>query len=217
MASDNASSVQGLALRLTPLTDEGLVAGNTHYVTRQFISLSFTPEYEDADEITEKNADGSLCVQYKGNDSFKHVTVSLSICAPEPEMYHTLAGGTLLGPTGQAAEHLGWAAPEVGSTPAPPVCIEVWSRAVVGGKMASVNPYWHWVFPQASLKLSGDRTLENGLLANGFEGLAVGNAGLQTALSAYDQAPWEYTTKSPMQYARVAEIPTTFGSVTPTP
>ena len=211
MASDYATSVQGLALRITPLDANG-VPGSAYYVTRQFISMGFTPEYEDGDEISEKNADGSSCVSYKAADTLKNVSIDLSICAPEPEIYGMLAGGTILG---TPPEKVGWASPVVGEAPANPVCLEVWSRAVIGGKMATASPYWHWVFPQASMRLSGDRTLENGLLANGFEGFSVGNPSAATALAAYLEAPWTYTTASPFQYARGDEIPVTFGPSTP--
>jgi hypothetical protein len=209
---DYAASVQGLALRITPLLETGLPdttqgASKLYYVTRQFLSVGFTPEYEDGDEITEKNADGTICVQYKAKDTLKQVTLNLNICAPEPEVYALLAGGTKLTDATNSNAIVGWQAPVVGSEGAPPVCLEVWSRAVVKGKMPVDYPYWHWVFPQASLRLTGDRTLENGLLANTFDGFGVGNEAASTALQAYLPG-WNWSTASPFQYARVAALPT---------
>jgi len=37
--------------------------------------VSFTPEYEDGDEITEKNAAGEVCVTYKAPDTLKRATM----------------------------------------------------------------------------------------------------------------------------------------------
>jgi hypothetical protein len=223
--SDFAASVQGLAMRITPLTESGTFnpeVGIVSFTTKQFLSLGFTPEYEDGDEITEKTADGSVCVQYKAPDVMKNVSIDFSICSPEPELYHLLAGGTKLTdtidlPNGATQDDVivGWRSPIIGQTPALPVCIEVWSRAVVGGKMATTRPYWHWVFPQVSLRLSGDRTLENGLMANGFEGQGVGSTPVNDLISVYTDAGWNeaWGTEAPYQYARVQTIPIAFGPV----
>lgn len=220
---DSAASVQGLALRIIPLLPDGSPdRSRSYFTTNQFLSLAFTPEYEEGDEITEKNADGSICVQYKATDVLKKVTLDFSICAPEPEVYELLAGGTILtdtipGAGGNAPTDtlaVGWAAPVVGSGPSNPVCIEVWSRAVTGGKTATDRPYWHWVFPQCDLRLTGDRTLENGLMANGFEGNGSGNTAVEPILATGGgfSAPWGRSTASPYQYARVADLPTGRGS-----
>jgi len=64
MAQDNASSVAGLAIRLTRLDASGtlVVGASASYVSKKFVSLGFTPEYESGDEFTTKAADGSVCV-----------------------------------------------------------------------------------------------------------------------------------------------------------
>lgn len=209
----SAASVQGLALRVIKLDAGGAPLDPfVSIVTRSFVSASFSPEYEDGEEIVQKAADGSICVQYKAADAFKNVNLDLSICEPDPDLYAALAGGTKVGTAG-------WASPEAGDTPPDPVSIEIWSRAIVDGKPDVINPYFHWVFPLAYMRLSGDRTLENGLLANGFAGYSVGNASLNSVLDGTStdltEALWAAgTTASAFQYDQVAAIPSTFG-VTP--
>lgn len=64
---DYAASVQGVAVRITALQSNGALsttAGDS-IVTSAFTRVSFTPEYEEGDEITEKGADGAVCVTYK--------------------------------------------------------------------------------------------------------------------------------------------------------
>lgn len=282
---DYAASVQGAAIRVTRLDAAGaLLNGDLDsYTTSAFLRTSFTPEYEDGEEITEKAADGTVCVSYKAPDRLKRVTMELAICEPDPELTALLAGGVLLtrnessstpisvtsasitsgvctlsvSTTGSIAvgdnvtvsgltpdtgtlngvrrvtnvvtsgsksisfvttatgsvtassatvtlrddTSVGWAAPAIGDDPAGNgVAIEVWSHAVASGKRTATNPYFHWIFPYARLRASGDRVIENGLLANTFEGYGIGN----TAFGAGPDGRWEWTevTDRPYAYAR---------------
>jgi len=204
MTNDHAASVQGTALRIAKLGSDGkpLVGANNCYATTAFTRLSFTPEYSEGDEIEEKAADGSVCVYYEMPSTLKRVVLELAICAPDPEIIEILAGGTILK---QTTETMGWQAPAIGSITNPNgISIEVWSRAIVGGKMAATNPYWRWVFPWTQMRMSGERVLENGAMANVFEGWGVGNGPWATG-PAKD---WTYSSDSAFQYARGTALPT---------
>jgi hypothetical protein len=280
MTSDHASSIQAVALRVAKLDPSGapLVGASNCYATSQFSTATFTPEYDEGDEIQEKGADGSICVYYKVPDVLKRVNISLSICNPQPEITEILAGGTLLtavttktitnkaiasnvgtltanahgysvgdlvtvsgvdstfngtwtltavtantfsfavthadvtssaatgtvaGPDHTAAAS-GWAAPLTGTQPNPNgVGLEIWSRAIVGGKPASVNPYWRWVFPFGQFRMDGDRVLENGAMANVFTGHVLGNP----AFGAGPGDDWTLGSASAVQYGRDATAP----------
>jgi hypothetical protein len=291
---DYAASVQGAAIRVTRLNAAGELLNGPldSYTTSAFIRMSFTPEYEDGEEITEKAADGTVCVSYKAPDRLKRVTMELAICEPDPELTALVAGGVLLSKnlssttaktisaatvdtniaiiTTSSAHGLtagsnvtihnltansgdvvyqvtalgdgsnanpttkfrvaytetdgaltlgsspsvtlrddtsvGWAAPAIGDDPAGNgVAIEVWSHAVANGKRVASNPYFHWIFPYARLRASGDRVIENGLLANTFEGYGIGN----TAFRDGPDTRWEWTevTDRPYAYARSSWSP----------
>ena len=204
---DYAASVQGVAVRITALQSNGALsttAGDS-IVTSAFTRVSFTPEYEEGDEITEKGADGAVCVTYKAPDTLKRVNFEIAICEPDPEITHLLGGGVLL-TDGSPITSQGWASPGIGEDPTPyGVAIEVWSRAIQGGKAANTNPYFHWVFPYVKTRASGDRVIENGLLANTFEGFGVGNA-------AFDEGPdgrwnWPDVADRAYMYARSSWAP----------
>jgi hypothetical protein len=174
--------------------------------------LSFTPEYEEGDEITEKGADGTVCVTYKAPDTLKRITMEIAICEPDPELTQLMSGGLLLRKNlGTYAspdrKSIGWSSPSTGDDPAGyGVAIECWSHAIIDGKKAATLPYFHWVFPYAKLRLSGDRVIENGLLANTFEGYGLGN----TAFSSGLDERWEFPTAAerPYSYARADWAPT---------
>lgn len=206
MASDYASSVQGVALRVCKLGADGkpLVGPNMSIVTDAFMRFGFTSEYTAGEEIEEKAANGNVCIYYQASDVLKRVTFSLAICDPSPELHEMLVGGNILLPSGGGTDAVGYAAPAAGVDSTPNgVAFEVYSRAIVGGKPAATNPYWRWVFPYAKMKMTGDRVLENGALANEFEGWGVGNANYGKG-AAND---WLYQTDRAFQYARSATAP----------
>jgi len=206
--TEHAASVQGVALRVTKLDPSGapLTGPKSAYITDAFMSFGFTPEYTTGDEIEEKSANGAVCIYYQGPDVLKRVTFSLAICNPDPELHEILIGGDILMEGSPGTEVVGYAAPETGTDATPNgIAMEIWSRAIVGGRPAPTNPFWRFVFPYAKLRLSGDRVLENGAMANEFEGYGVGNAQYGEGASTTD--PWEYETGRAFQYARAATAP----------
>lgn len=201
-----AASVQGICLRITKLDEnQNLLTGPMDsYVTSAFIRTSFTPEYEDGEEITEKAADGTVCVSYKAPDTLKRVNLEIAICEPDPEITALMSGGLLLE---QGNKSVGWASAQVGEDPMPNgVAVEVWSRAVVNGKPDPEMPYFHWVFPYVKTRLSGDRVIENGLLATTFEGTGLGNINFRAGIDG----TWLFpaAVDRPYVYARSKFAPT---------
>jgi hypothetical protein len=202
---DYAASVQGVAIRVTRLDAAGnlLNGAGDSYTTSAFLRTSFTPEYEEGDEIVEKSADGTVCVSYKAPDTLKRITMELAICEPDTELSQLISGGLLLRKNfGSFAspdnKSVGWAAPSVGDDPSGNgVALEVWSFAVADGRRAAVNPYFHWVFPYAKLRQSGDRVIENGMLATTFEGYGLGNVTFGSGLDGR----WEYPVASERSYS----------------
>jgi len=207
---DYAASVQGVAIRVTRLDAAGnlLTGVGDSYTTSAFMRVSFTPEYEEGDEIVEKSANGVICVSYKAPDTLKRITMEVAICEPDPELTSLMSGGLLLRKTVSGTEtSVGWAAPGVGDDPAGNgVAIEVWSFAVKDGKRAATLPYFYWVFPYVRLRQSGDRVIENGMLASTFEGYGLGN---QTfAMGPDGRWEWPMATERPYSYARTTWAPT---------
>ncbi len=209
-----AASIQGVSIRVTRLDSVGnLMTGPADsYTTSAFMRISFTPEYEEGDEITEKGANGVVCVTYKAPDTLKRITMELAICEPDPELSALISGGLLLRKdlgTAGSPNHksIGWAAPGVGDDPAGNgVAIEAWSHAVKDGKRSGVLPYFHWIFPYVKMRQSGDRVIENGLMANTFEGYGLGNSSFQSGLDGR----WEFpiAAERPYAYARSDWAPT---------
>lgn len=277
MAQDRAASVQGVCIRATSLAADGTCAtgATASYAMDAFVSATITPNYDQGDEISEKNASGVLCVYYRALDTLKNVTIALSICEPDVELTEILSGGTLLattegtnstladdiaigessfqvvanigvgaftigtgmgqetvvvtGVTGSTtpftaytqfpmtkthagpatpllgdavtaiATNVGWAAPAFGQFPTPNgVALEVWSYAVQSARRAANNQFFRWVLPLCQIEPSGDRVIENGLMANTFSGYGSGNPFFGDG-PAHD---WVFPSDRAYQYAR---------------
>lgn len=201
MAQSYQASVQGAALRVTRLLSTGATASgaSASYVMNKFIRVSFTPEYEEGEEFTEKTADGSLCVTYRSNDTLKRVNLELAICEPDVEFTELVSGGVLLSSGGT---NIGYAAPETGVDALPyGAALEVWSYAVVNGIREG---YFRWLFPYVQLRPAGERVIENGILANTFEGFGLGNADFGDG----PQNDWAYQSDRAWAYIKSTTAPT---------
>lgn len=209
-----AASIQGVGIRVTRLDATGnlLNGPGDSYTTSSFTRVSFTPEYEEGDEITEKSASGAVCVTYKSPDTLKRITLEVAICEPDSEITNLISGGALLrknlGTFGSPnVKSIGWASPAIGDDPSGNgVAIEAWSLAIKEGKQAGVLPFYQWIFPYAKLRQSGDRVIENGAMATTFEGFGLGNIAFGTG----PDGRWEYpsVTDRPYSYARTSWAPT---------
>lgn len=221
---DYAASVQGVAIRVTRLNANGTLSNTPgdSITTTKFIRVSFTPEYEDGDEIIEKAADGTICVTFKAPDVLKRVNLEVAICEPDPEITALLSGGLLL--TDADGLAVGWSSPLVGEDVSGfGVAVEVWSRAIQSGKPSTVYPYYHWIFPYVKTRQSGDRVIENGLLANTFEGWGVGNMAFGRGIDGRwewpqsDDRPYSFgrSTWAPVGYQGTYTWSSSTGAATP--
>lgn len=212
MAQDYAALVAGTHIRITRLNSDGtLMTGpSASYVTKAFVSFGLTPENEAGDEFTKKTAAGEVCTSVKVPDTLKRVTIQLEICNPDPEFTEIATGGKAITSGG---ETIGWLAPEIGVDALPNgVAIEVWGKAYVNGKPASTNPYYQWLVPYAVLTNSGDRVIQNDMMATTFEGWGVGNATLLDD-AVHATALWPVQTDRAYGYVRTSSTPAGNGYV----
>jgi hypothetical protein len=198
-------------MRVTPLDVSGNIDASKPVLnSKGFITATFSPQFEEGDEITEKAADGSVCVSFKVDDSFTRVDFSLPLCDVDPEVTALLAGGNVI-LDGDGAV-VGYTSPVAGAKVGNPVAIEVWSQAIVAGKPASDRPYWHWVFPYVKVRYEGDREIGNSRLANEFTGQGVGNSalvgsGLNPINAGDDFVTYREALINPFSYVRTTGQP----------
>lgn len=207
IATDHANSFQAVAMQVSTLNAASVpisANGNT-WMSTQFISVSFTPTYQAGADVAQLAADGTLCLDYKSPDMLRYVALSIAICNPEPELRETLSGGELFTPPPGSGAVTGYGAPQHGTFGTPNgISIECWSRAVINGKPAPVNPFWYWVFPYAQVWPTGETVLGNNIPAIVFTGYGYGNASFGTGPAG----AWPFTSDRAYQFARAATTPT---------
>lgn len=154
--------VHAVRLRATKLDSNGVPSpgASSIYVTDAFIRVGASPVYTDGDEIEQKNAQGAVCINYRGKDSLKRLDMTVELCSPDPYLIPLLTGGTTL--TGFDGQRVGMAMPPIGLWSGSDVSIEVWSKRIDDGVEDADSPYaWH-VYPRVTNLRMGDLAHENG-------------------------------------------------------
>lgn len=213
MTYDGSGTLFALGTRITKLDANGapLVGAQNAYVTDALVKVDLGLEYEDGEEISQKNGAGVICVAYQAPSSLKRGTISgFQFCTPDPNVLQFLIGGTVLSDSAvPTPNQIGYAAPEVGTNPVPNgVSLEFWTRAIIGGSFAGSLPYFHWLVPRAFLRPSGAFALsgEDPTVPE-FEGFSTENAN-------WGDGPigdWDYSApfgQRVWQFVREAAIPT---------
>lgn len=203
MTYNGAGSLFALGMRVTKLAANGspLPGPRNSYVSDALIQAQLGLEYEDGDEIVQKNGAGLVCLTYKAPDSLKRGTISgLQICTPDPNLLQFMIGGRILQ---DGANEVGYQAPEVGTDPNPNgFSLELWTNAIIDGAQAG---YFWWVIPRAQVRPSGDWALSGtDPLVPEFEGTATQNPNWLDG-PAND---WEFASERVWQYVQTQTLPT---------
>lgn len=96
---DNAGSVYAIGTRFTRLAADGspLPGAGNAYVSKAIVTAGLGLEYEDGEEVIQKNGAGVICVQYQAPDTVKRGTISsLQFCGPDPHITSFLIGGSVI-------------------------------------------------------------------------------------------------------------------------
>lgn len=96
---DSAGSVYAIGTRFTRLDDTGapLVGAGNAYVSKALVTVGIGLEYEDGEEVIQRNGAGQICVSYRAPDALKRGTISdLNFCSPDPWVKSFLIGGTVI-------------------------------------------------------------------------------------------------------------------------
>lgn len=195
-----AVQVKACAIRVTELDATGApdVDEEGMYVSDALVSMGFTVEITEGDDIDIPNACGETIV-VQGDDLPTSVSVEIQIREPDPKLVTKLAGGEEFG------DGDGYAFPRLNQIAKPNgVSIELWAkRYLPTGQPDTTNPYNWWVFPLVRLNLN-DATFENGPFQPTLNGTAFENEN-------WGDGPtndWARTSTSVAQFDKTVSIPT---------
>lgn len=173
-----------------------VVGPKSVFVTKGFINIAASKDYEEGEEFTQKNACGELCISEKDCDTLKRINLTIGFCVIDHEGVEVMTASRLL------VDELGV---PIGYTSGGVQCdtgwsLEVWQKQSGGACDTSGEPEWlYWAWADLTNGKTGDVTLENGPYT--FEVTAF-----TKAIAADDQ--WGADNRGPF-----AVLPTTAGLI----
>lgn len=164
MTAKCASPIKGRVARLIKTDVCGVPvtgASSSKVTTEGFISIEYSPQYEEGQEFLVRKANGALCVNDKDPNELKRVQLTVNFCEVDPDAVVVATGEQLL-VSSVGATGTGVAFGEGQLTAR--FSLEVWQNVAGAGACdASGNPLFvYWAFPNVGNAQVGDYTVENG-------------------------------------------------------
>lgn len=174
-----ATLARGRVARFTRLDACGApVEGDASIVTTGFISVTFTPNYLDAEEIQQADANGQLCIDDQGDPALRWVDLSIVLCQIDPDAINIITGDPLVLNDAATPEAVGYRL-DAAVTGTSRWALEVWSG--ISGQAcdaAGNQEFGYWLWPFAGQARFGEAIVQN--------------AGLTTTLTArtFSNSQW---------------------------
>lgn len=178
MAVDCVSMSRGKMMRITKLNECGaIVEGPTStVVSKAFVSGTFTPNYQDVQEINAVDANGDNCIVDRSDVALRWVDISLVICTLDPTMINLITGDPLVLDDAVAPNTVGFRL-DADLSGSANFALEFWSG--VTGQTCDVNgfpKYGYWLFPWVQDAQWGEWVIQNDALTVTFTARAVVNS-----------------------------------------
>jgi hypothetical protein len=126
-------------------------------VSKGFISVSYSPNVEDGDEITVKNANGEICIADQADSSFKRWDLEIEFCGVDPELLSMMATLTL---ENDGADAVGFRVPE--GTAAEQFALELWTGIPDADQPEEGYEYGYLLLPFVGGGTLGSIDIEDG-------------------------------------------------------
>lgn len=157
---------RGRRMRLTRLDECGAPdPGPTGtLVTDGFISVGHAPNYLDPEEITQRNANGDLCIDDQGNPQLRWIDLTILMCQVNPDAINIITGNPLVVDDAVAPDTVGFRI-DGSLTGTVNFAMELWSG--VPGQECSdtgTRQYGYWLLPYIVQARIGEWNVENAAL-----------------------------------------------------
>jgi hypothetical protein len=192
MATICAPLARGRRARLTRLDECGAPdpgpAGQL--VTDGLISVGVEPNYLDPEEITQRNANGDLCIDDQGNPALRWLDLTILMCQVNPDAFNIITGNPLVvDDASPTPNNVGFRVDD-DVTGTANFALELWSGVAnqpctVGGAVQ----YGYWLFPFVVQARIGEWTWGN-------EALTIELTARTSPGSLWGQGPTAYTVRA---------------------
>jgi len=176
VATECVSLSRGKMLRITKLDECGaVVEGPASTLTmKAFVSGTITPNYQDAEEITQPDANGDRCIDDRSDVALRWLDISLIVCTIDPTMINLITGDPLvLDDAAPTPNTVGFRI-DADLTGSASFGLELWSG--VSGQACTTTgfpKYGYWLFPWVKDAQWGEWVVQNGALILTFTARAV--------------------------------------------
>lgn len=163
MVTRCASYVRGRVLRVTRLDACGrVVYGPDSVVTSAgFVSVAYTANIDDGEEINLPNANGDRCVYVPAKPSFLGYTAEITFCNVDPDLFAMMTGQRVV--TDAFGDVVGFTMDTAVSSDDSAFALEVWagSPSTTGCVEGSEGTFGYVLLPFLQGGVVGDFTIEN--------------------------------------------------------
>ena len=201
-AGKTFAPIRGRRMRITRLDECGApVVGPTSVrVSKGFVTVGLSPQYEDADAISVTNAAGEVDFNEQGDSTLTSMQAEVAFTRVDPDLISLITGSQTV--VDKAAAAVGFrmsgGAPILGGW-----ALEVWSD--LGGQAcAGGRSYGYFLLPFLRGGKLGDFTIENG--AASFSVTSNTREGSQWGVGPYDVALTGGTAEAPVPGPLLAEV-----------
>lgn len=163
MVTRCASYVRGRVLRVTRLDACGrVVYGPDSVVTSAgFVSVAYTANIDDGEEINLQNANGDRCVYVPAKPSFLGYTAEITFCNVDPDLFAMMTGQRVI--TDAFGDVVGFTMDTAVSSEDSAFALEVWagSPSTTGCAEGATGSFGYVLLPFLQGGVVGDFTIEN--------------------------------------------------------
>jgi len=176
VATECVSLSRGKMLRITKLDECGaVVEGPASTLTmKAFVSGTITPNYQEAEEITQPDANGDRCIDDRSDVALRWLDISLIICTIDPTMINLITGDPLVVDDATPTPNTVGFRIDADLTGSASFGLELWSG--VSGQACTTSGFpklGYWLFPWVKDAQWGEWVIENGALTLTFTARAV--------------------------------------------
>lgn len=180
MATECVNMSRGKMLRITRLDECGNVdeGPNSTLTMKAFVSGTFTPNYQDPEEITQPDANGDRCIDDRSDVSLRWIDISLILCVTDPFAINMITGDPLVVDDAAPTPNTVGFRIDADLTGSANFGLELWSG--VSGQACAVGGFpklGYWLFPWVKDAQWGEWVVQNGALTLTFTARAVFGGG----------------------------------------
>lgn len=167
-----ATPIKGSMLRLVKVDACGIPVTGTSsivVVSKGFVQVQMSPQYEDGEEFFERTADGTPCVNQKDDPVLKRMQLTVDFCEVDPIGVAMVSSATLLDAITPLVTGTGFVVAE--GTPTNRFSMEVWQQ-VAGSSACDASGAQRYIYnawPNVGAVQFQDYTIENGRSTLSFQ------------------------------------------------